>query len=116
MAKVPMGARTAQAAPAKLTALVDHLRAIGVGAGSDTRVVVFSERIDTLTWLREELRDALRLPAAAAIEVLHAMLPDEKVQSVVEVFGQASAPIRVLLASDLASEGLVTTLQVGGAA
>lgn len=98
-------AGTAEAAPAKLTALLDHLRAIGVGAGSETRVVIFSERIDTLTWLRAELLTRLGLPAAA-IEVLHAALPDQQVQDLVEAFGQASSPLRVLLASDLASEGL----------
>jgi superfamily II DNA or RNA helicase len=98
-------AAAAEGAPAKVTALRDHLNHIGVGRHSDVRVVVFSERIDTLTWLRGELLRALRLPDAA-VAVLHASLPDDTVQSVVEAFGQASAPIRVLLASDMASEGL----------
>src|SRR5206468_1566407 len=38
---------------AKFRALVDQLSDAGVGPGSDTRVVVFSERIPTLTWLAE---------------------------------------------------------------
>jgi superfamily II DNA or RNA helicase len=98
-------AEAAQAAPAKLAALRDHLDQIGIGSDSDTRVVIFSERIDTLTWLHGELLRTLRLPAAA-VAVLHASLPDETVQSVVEGFGQGSSPIRVLLASDMASEGI----------
>jgi superfamily II DNA or RNA helicase len=98
-------AKAAENAPAKLTALREHLHQIGVGRASDTRVVVFSERIDTLTWLRGELLQGLRLPAAA-VEVLHASLPDETIQAVVEGFGQASSVMRVLLASDMASEGL----------
>jgi superfamily II DNA or RNA helicase len=98
-------AEAAQAAPAKLAALRDHLDQIGIGPDSNTRVVIFSERIDTLTWLHGELLRTLRLPAAA-VAVLHASLPDETVQSVVEGFGQASSPIRVLLASDMASEGI----------
>ncbi len=94
-----------QAGPAKLDALCGHLREIGVGKGSDTRVVVFSERIDTLRWLRDELGKRLGLPAKA-VEMLHAQLPDVKVQDIVESFALTASPIRVLLASDMASEGI----------
>ncbi|WP_007023731.1 DEAD/DEAH box helicase [Saccharomonospora iraqiensis] len=90
--------------PAKLDALVQHLTGIGV-TGGDTRVVVFSERIDTLHWLRDELRTRLKLPAKA-VGLLHAQLNDNDVQQVVEDFALESSPIRVLLASDMASEGL----------
>jgi superfamily II DNA or RNA helicase len=98
-------AQAAQRAPAKLAALLAHLHRIGIGAGSETRVVIFSERIDTLTWLNGEVITKLDLPEAA-VALLHASLSDERVQSVVEGFGQASSPLRVLLASDMASEGL----------
>lgn len=91
--------------PAKLDALLEHLREIGVGKDSDVRVVVFSERIDTLRWLRDELRTRLKLPAQA-LELLHAQLPDRDVQQVKEQFELASSPTRVLLASDMASEGV----------
>ncbi|MAU84680.1 MAG: helicase [Gordonia sp.] len=99
------------ATPAKFTALIDHLQAIGVGKGSDTRVVVFSERIDTLAWLQDEVTKRLKFPRAkgkdlAAVEIMHAGLSDEKIQDVVEGFGQSTSPIRVLIASDMASEGL----------
>lgn len=94
-----------RAGPAKLAALVSVLRSAGVARNSPTRVVVFSERIPTLKWLRERLIEELRLPFVA-VDVLHAQLPDEHLQAVVEAFGQASAPVRVLLASDMASEGL----------
>lgn len=94
-----------QSAPSKLLSLIAHLQEVGVGKGSATRVVVFSERIDTLTWLQQEVAKRLKL-SAKAVQVLHAGLPDEKVQSVVEGFGQANSEIRVLLASDMASEGL----------
>lgn len=93
------------AAPSKLVKLIEHLAEVGVGKGSPTRAVVFSERIDTLTWLESEVAKRLKLPAKA-VQVLHAGLPDEKVQAVVESFGQASSDIRILLASDMASEGL----------
>ncbi|WP_254431583.1 DEAD/DEAH box helicase [Gordonia rubripertincta] len=97
--------------PAKVTALIEHLRAIGVGKDSDVRVVVFSERIDTLGWLHDEIMKRLKLSGKAEnglrpVEVMHAGLPDEKIQAIVEGFGQSSSNIRVLIASDMASEGL----------
>ncbi|WP_347958105.1 DEAD/DEAH box helicase [Gordonia aichiensis] len=106
-----LAAAAEESTPAKLTALEKHLKAIGVGKGSDMRVVVFSERIDTLGWLQDELRQRLKFPAKAvngllAVETLHAGLPDEKVQAVVEAFGQSTSPVRVLVTSDMASEGL----------
>jgi ERCC4-related helicase len=99
-------ATTADAStPSKLLTLVDHLKSIGISKDSATRVVVFSERIDTLTWLLQELPRRLKVPADA-IRTLYATLPDDTVQDVVNGFGQASSDIRVLLASDMASEGL----------
>lgn len=92
-------------APSKLNTLVEHLEEIGISKDSSTRVVVFSERIDTLTWLQQELARRLKVPAAA-VRTLHAQLPDEKVQEVVNGFSQSNSEIRVLLASDMASEGL----------
>ncbi|HTJ70692.1 MAG TPA: SNF2-related protein [Actinospica sp.] len=58
---------------AKLTALVDELRALEVGPGSPTRVVVFSERIATLKWLAVAVPAMLGFPfdeaqAAQAIQ------------------------------------------------
>ncbi|WP_435594791.1 helicase-related protein [Tsukamurella tyrosinosolvens] len=99
------------ATPAKLARLVDYLVGIGVAKNSEERVVIFSERIDTLEWLQAELRRRLKFPAKAsggvlAVEVLHAGLSDEKIQAVVEGFGQKASPIRILIASDMASEGL----------
>lgn len=91
--------------PSKLQALLRHLAEIGVGAGSDRRVVVFSERIDTLLWLRDELRDQLNLPPTV-VRLLHAQLPDRDVQQTVEDFALEGSDVRVLLASDMASEGL----------
>ena len=100
-----LAAKADGASPSKLERLVEHLKDIGVAKGSPTRVVVFSERIDTLTWLWNELPRRLKLPADA-VQVLYATLPDEAIQDVVNGFGQASSDIRILLASDMASEGL----------
>ncbi len=106
-----LASRAENTSPAKLDKLVEYLGSIGVGKGSDTRVVIFSERIDTLDWLQTQLQKKLKFPAKAVngvlpVEVLHAGLSDEKIQGVVEGFGQKASAIRVLIASDMASEGL----------
>ena len=98
------------AGPAKLDALIAQLRAMGIGPRSATRVVIFSERIATLTWLESELATRLKLKPTH-IRRLHAQLPDAEVQGIVESFGLANSPLRVLLASDMASEGLNLHLQ-----
>ncbi|WP_214370459.1 SNF2-related protein [Pseudonocardia sp. H11422] len=101
-----LGALAANASgSAKLDALVAHLGKIGVGSGSDTRVVLFSERVATLNWLRRELPARLKLPDAA-FAVLHGGLPDDQQMAVVEAFQRATTPVRVLITGDVASEGV----------
>jgi SNF2 family DNA or RNA helicase len=84
---------------------VAHLREIGVSAGSDVRVVLFSERVATLNWLRSELPRRLKL-SDAAFAVLHGRLPDVEQMGVVEEFQREATPIRVLITGDVASEGV----------
>ena len=89
----------------KLDVLTCLLRRIGIGPGSPARVVVFSERNATLRWLQTELPARLGV-AEDAIAVLHGSLPDKQQLDVVEQFGQELSPVRVLVASDMASEGI----------
>lgn len=69
------------------------------------RLVIFSERIETLNWLQKQLRGDLQLKERQ-IEILHGQLPDTEQQELVERFGRLDDPLRVLLCSDVASEGL----------
>ena len=69
------------------------------------RLVIFSERIPTLRWLQEHLTTDLRL-RPHQIALLHGGLSDTDQQQIVEAFGNASTPLRLLLASDVASEGI----------
>ncbi|NMF86943.1 DEAD/DEAH box helicase [Aromatoleum petrolei] len=69
------------------------------------RLVIFSERIETLRWLRAHLTDDLKLKANQ-IEVLHGQMADTEQQELVERFGRLDDPLRILLCSDVASEGL----------
>ena len=73
---------------------------------ANDRLVVFSERIDTLEWLKRQLSADLKLKSGQ-LEVLHgAGMTDTEQQDLVERFGRLEDPIRVLLCSDVASEGL----------
>lgn len=90
---------------AKLTRLIEYLKQIGISRTSSERVVIFSERVATLHWLRERLGTALKLKDEQ-VEVLHGGLSDVEQQDVVESFKQSSSPIRVLITGDIASEGV----------
>jgi hypothetical protein len=69
------------------------------------RVIIFSERIATLRFLADQLRGEFGV-GEEAIRVFHAGLPDVEQTGIVESFGKADSPIRILLASDVASEGV----------
>ena len=98
-------AAKAEHTESKLDMLTSMLRRIGVGPGSSVRVVVFSERNATLRWLQAELPARLGI-GKDAIAVLYGSLPDKVQTGVVEQFGQELSPVRVLVASDMASEGI----------
>jgi len=98
-------ARVDDASSAKLAELVTTLRAIGVGAGSPVRVVIFSERHATLQWLASVLPGRLGIDGRAA-RLLHGGLPDLEQQDVVEQFALADSEVRLLLTGDVASEGV----------
>ncbi|WP_042171232.1 DEAD/DEAH box helicase [Streptomyces sp. NBRC 110035] len=105
-----LAADLTEADSAKFAALVRQLREeIGVGPGSDERVVVFSERVQTLEWLAEVLPTALGFKGRAArdcVRIMHGGLSDEQQMACVEEFGLADTPVRVLVTGDVASEGV----------
>ena len=69
------------------------------------RVVIFTERVETMKYLAEHLREDLGLKGNAILEISGSM-SDAEQQRIVEEFGRTESPIRVLVASDVASEGL----------
>jgi superfamily II DNA or RNA helicase len=110
----------------RLRALADQVAAIGTdafskyqellsllrelrwtGKTSRDRLVIFSERIATVSWLTERLREDLNLsPDQVARVDGGSVEADVRTQETIEAFGQERSPIRILIASDMASEGL----------
>ncbi len=74
-------------------------------ADTGDRVVIFTERIETMKYLAERLRQDLGLKANAIQEISGGMSDTEQ-QRIVEDFGRTESSVRVLVASDVASEGL----------
>lgn len=120
---------TARGTPAdrnRLRALADHVAVIDTAAfskyrdllrllrdlkwtGKDPRdrLVIFSERIATVAWLSERLRADFSLTEEQVARVDGGSVEaDVRTQQVIEAFGQERSPIRILIASDMASEGL----------
>ncbi|HEY9619825.1 MAG TPA: DEAD/DEAH box helicase [Crinalium sp.] len=75
------------------------------GRDPKDRLVLFTGRLETLRFLKLQLADDLKLKPEA-IAVLDGGLPDIEQTRIVEEFGQENSKIRVLLATEVASEGL----------
>jgi superfamily II DNA or RNA helicase len=75
--------------------------------GRDTtdRLVVFTERIETMRFLEKNLPQDLGLREGQT-EILHGTMSDKDQQDLVEEFGKEQSDLRLLIASDVASEGI----------
>ena len=67
--------------------------------------MIFTERIETKNYLEDHLRQDLKLPKKAIVSMDGGM-SDVEQQKIVEDFGTKSSSVRILVASDVASEGL----------
>ncbi|MBI3681126.1 MAG: DEAD/DEAH box helicase [Acidobacteria bacterium] len=73
---------------------------------SGDRLVIFTERVETLKFLREHLEKDLKLKPAQ-IATLHGQESgDKQLQDIVKEFGRDKEPVRLLIATDIASEGI----------
>ncbi|MER5846863.1 SNF2-related protein [Streptomyces sp. NPDC002012] len=110
---------------AKLDALVEQLRQIGIRPGSKKRAVVFSERVETLKWLARVVPARLGFPLGSTPEeaavgtkgdpakrfrkpvlLMHGGLVEQEQQAIREAFSLADHPVRLLFTGDVASEGV----------
>ena len=72
---------------------------------TDDRIVIFTERIETMKYLIEHLKKDLGLKDNS-IQNISGGMSDTEQQQIVENFCRSESPIRILVASDVASEGL----------
>lgn len=75
------------------------------GKDPKDRLVIFTERIETLRFLHKNLQQDLGLQDSQ-VEILHGAMSDIDQQRVVEEFGIEERPVRLLIGSDVASEGI----------
>lgn len=73
---------------------------------TDDRIVIFTERIKTLEFLKEHLQDDLNLKDEEIVSMTGSTMSDMEINKIVEDFGQENSKIRVLIATDVASEGI----------
>lgn len=72
---------------------------------ANDRVVIFTESIPTLRFLEDNLAHDIGLPGNA-VRVLSGSLSDMEQMEIIEEFGRESSPVRLLLVSDVGSEGV----------
>jgi SNF2 family DNA or RNA helicase len=75
------------------------------GSKRNDRYVIFAERIDTLTYLKEKLQSDFSI-SDEAIAFFHGGLTDTEQQQIIEDFGKEDSNIRLLLCSDAGSQGV----------
>jgi superfamily II DNA or RNA helicase len=72
---------------------------------TNDRIVIFTERIETMRFLVLQLCKDLSINEKA-IQEIYGGMSDNDQQKIVEDFGREESPIRILVASDVASEGI----------
>jgi len=75
------------------------------GKDPKDRIVIFTGRLETLKFLRDHLPQDLNLKPEA-VDILDGGMPDVEQTRIVEAFGQESTKVRILIATEVASEGL----------
>ena len=86
--------------------LLSHLGKEGwSGQSSEDRLVVFTERIPTLHWLEENMAQDLGLQPTQ-VTTMSGDMSDVDLNEAKEQFGQGDSEVRLLIASDIAAEGL----------
>ena len=75
------------------------------GKDSKDRIVIFTERLETMRFLKENLVKDLSLKEKA-IATLDGGMSDVDLMEIIEEFGNEKSPLRLLIATDVASEGI----------
>jgi ERCC4-related helicase len=75
------------------------------GRPHDDRYVLFTERIDTIEYLKNNLINDFDL-SESAIQYFHGGLSDVDQQLIIDDFGKEDSTVRILLSSDAGSQGV----------
>ena len=75
------------------------------GNDAHERLLIFTERIATLEFLQYQLTKDLKLKKDT-VRTLHGSLSDVDQQRIVDEFGQDQSPVRLLISTDVGSEGI----------
>ena len=92
----------------RYTTLINLLKSSDYGwnaKNANDRIVIFTERIETMRFLAENLQKDLKL-SSKAVQSMYGGMNDKELQRIVDEFGRPESPIRILVASDVASEGI----------
>lgn len=89
----------------KLIGLLKDKEYNWTGKDNSDRIVIFTERIETLRFLSGHLCTDLGLPEKA-VQIMYGGMNDKELQRIVDEFGRQESPIRILIASDVAAEGI----------
>lgn len=74
-------------------------------SANNDRIVIFTERIETMKYLAEQLKKDLNM-TDKQVQTMYGGMSDKELQRIVDEFGRVEAPVRILIASDVASEGI----------
>lgn len=92
---------------AKYNAFVNQLKTQGwKGRKSDERIVVFTERIQTIEYLTRRLSLDFGLTEGNNLQTFQGKLTDAEQQDMIENFGREDSSIRMLITSDAGSQGV----------
>ncbi|MGY6529113.1 MAG: helicase-related protein [Cyanobacterium sp.] len=75
------------------------------GKNTKDRLVIFTERLETMRFLKENLQQDLKLKEDA-IETLDGSMADVELNQIIESFGDEKSKLRLIIATDVASEGI----------
>lgn len=87
-------------------AFCSKLRSLGwKGKKKDERIVVFTERIETMNYLKRRLMDDFSM-TDEQIAIFNGSLSDTEQEEMVAAFGKEDCPVRVFISSDSGSQGV----------